>query len=311
VLNAPDRVKPETILSVRAAIDALGYRANRHARNLRTQTSKVIGYCLPALTATGNSVLDTFLHTLVESAEGFGYHTLLITAQDREQEIRTYEHLAATSAVDGIVFAQTTDADPRPAALRQMRLPFVSFGRTWGDLDHSWVDVDGAAGTRKATEHLLARGHQRFAWIAHEPHSVGTHERERGVIEAVQRAGFSNDAVHIIHAGPQDSGLGALRGALDSPDRPTAFIAGSDLQAITVLAELESRGLTPGRDAAVVGFDDSPVSAFAGGGLSSVRQPIATVTSELVRLLNDQFRDPGCAPEHILLEPELVLRRTA
>jgi DNA-binding LacI/PurR family transcriptional regulator len=310
VINAPERVKPETIETVREAIDALGYRANRHARNLRTQTSKVIGYCLPPLTANGNSILDTFLHTLVESAEACGYHTLLVTAKDRHSEIEMYRSMTAQSTIDGIVFAQTIANDPRPAALRKMGLPFVSFGRTWGPTDHSWVDVDGAAGTRIATEHLLQLGHRRFAWVAHEPTSIGTTERRRGVHDAVAAAGLSPDAVVEVEVSTTGSTAEQIAALFQRPHPPTGFIAGNDLQAITVLSAAETAGLLAGSDLAVIGFDDSPVASFAGGGLTSIRQPIGRVTSELVRLLNAQFNDPDCIPEGVLLRPELVVRQT-
>ena len=311
VINAPHRVKPETIVQVKAVIDSLGYRVNRSARNLRTQQSRVIGYCLPPINATGNSVLDAFLHALVEASRDRGYHLLLVTAPDKKSEMNAYWELAAQSAIDGIVFAQTDYDDPRPSALLDARVPFVSFGRTWGKIEHSWVDVDGAAGTRQATEHLIRLGHRHFAWIGHSTRSVGNVERERGVIDALDAAGLApSNHLHLIdvdgHASVQDQ----LSEVLDGHNAPSGIVAVNDVHAVTALAELERRGLTPGRDAGVVGFDDSPVASVAGGGLTSVRQPLADVASELVRALAAQFDDPSGDPSGVLLTPQLIIRRT-
>jgi DNA-binding LacI/PurR family transcriptional regulator len=312
VLNAPERVRPDTIQTVQLAIDSLGYRANRHARNLRTRSSRVIGYCLPPLSAMGNSVLDAFLHTLAESAEASGYHLLLVTAESTNHEVDTYRNLAAQSAVDGVVIAQTEYNDPRPQQLIDRKIPFVSFGRTWGNTEHSWVDVDGSVGTRLAVEHLLAQGHRRFAWLGHKPNSVANDERERGVRDALADAALPDTTLHVVNSlGSDDEARGRIRDLLDSENAPTAYVSMSDLHALTVLTELEARNLAPGRDAAVIGFDDSPVAAFAGGGLSSIRQPIQHVARELIRLLTTQFSDPSRAPEGVLLQPELVIRRTS
>jgi len=50
--------------------------------------------------------------------------------------------------------------------LLERELPFVTFGRPWGAEDtHPWVDVDGAAGTRLATDHLVRQGHRRIAFV--------------------------------------------------------------------------------------------------------------------------------------------------
>ncbi len=311
VLNAPERVRPDTIAAVKVAIDSLGYRANRHARNLRKRSSRVIGYCLPPLSAMGNSVLDAFLHTLAETAETHGYHLLLVTASSKVDEIETYSELAAQSAIDGLVIAQTEYNDPRPSELRKRNIPFVSFGRTWGETDHSWVDVDGRAGTRMAVSHLLAQGHRHFAWLGHNPGSASNDERERGVREAMHSAGFNAEALRLVDAsGNDEEAHKRIRQLIDRPDAPTAYVAMSDLQAISVLRELDQRGLVPGRDVAVIGFDDSPVAPFVGGGLTSIRQPVAEAARELIRLLTMRFTNPLSATEGVLLQPELIVRRT-
>lgn len=311
VLNAPERVRPDTIERVRRSVDFLGYRANRNARNLRTRTSRVIGYRIPPLDARGNYVLDSFLHAMTEAVEELGYHVLLFTSDSREREIATYWELNAQSAVDGVVLAQTDHDDARPAPLLTASVPFVSFGRTWGPLEHSWVDVDGHVGTAKAVEHLLSKGHRKFAWLGANPGTVGNDERERGVRETLTAAGLGASLTVLnLRDDPivdrRDLGL-----LLDSSNAPTAFVSSSDLQALTVLAEFESRSLIPGTDADVIGFDDTPVAAYAGGGLTSVRQPIIQVSKELARLLARQFADSTSEPEGVLLKPELVVRRTA
>lgn len=311
VLNTPQRVRPDTIERVRSAIDLLGYRVNHHARNLRTGTSRVIAYPIPQLNGRLNAVMDTFLHEMTEALESKGYRVLLFTSASAASEISTYGELAAQSAIDGVVFAGTERNDPRPKPLIDRRIPFVSFGRTWGSETHSWVDVDGRAGTRKAIEHLLRTGHRRFVWLASGVPSVVGDERFAGVHETLAAAGVPASDLHVLHLTDDAAAdRAALSRVLDQPNPPTGFVAMSDLQALTVLTELDSRSIVAGRDAAVIGFDDSPIAAYAGGGLTTIRQPISTVTRELARLLTQQINDPASSPEGVLLEPELIIRRT-
>ena len=111
VINTPARVRPKTIARVRASIDTLGYRVNRHARNLRTGSSNAIGYRIPPLAGRLNSVMDTFLHEFTEAVETLGYRVLLFTSPDTASEISTFQELAAQSAVDGVIFAGTERND--------------------------------------------------------------------------------------------------------------------------------------------------------------------------------------------------------
>jgi DNA-binding LacI/PurR family transcriptional regulator len=311
VINAPARVRPDTINRVRASIDLLGYRVNRHARNLRTGSSNAIGYRIPPLAGRLNSVMDTFLHEFTEAVEALGYRVLLFTSPDTATEIATFQELAAQSAVDGVIFAGTERGDLRPEPLIKAHIPFVSFGRTWGEHQHSWVDVDGRAGTRKAIEHLLANGHRRFAWLGTDHDSVVGEERTSGVINTLRAAGIPESDLHLLTLSDDAAAdRNALSNVLDLSNAPTAFVAMSDVQAISVLSELDSRSIVAGRDAAVIGFDDSPIATYAGGGLTTIRQPITFVARELARLLAQQLSDPSSANEGILLEPELVIRQT-
>ncbi len=311
VMNAPRRVKLETRKNVRAAIEELGYRANRHARNLRTRSSRVIAYCLPPANLVGTPVMDAFLHTLVETGYQNGYNTLLTVADTRTDEIDRYAEMAATSTADGVIFAFTSPDDPRPAALRELGLPFASFGRTNDPVGHGWVDVDGAAGTRLATAHLIGKGHRRFVSVGHNPDAFGTRERRRGVAEAMSLAGLRPEDLRTIDLVEDDEPVTEqVRSLLNEPDPPTAFVTGSDWQAAAVIAALEACRKVPGKDIAVTGFDDLPLAAHLGGGLTTLRQPLEAAAGELVRQLTRQFLNPSAPYEQALLEPTLIVRNT-
>src|SRR5690606_39334240 len=95
-----------------------------------------------------------------------------------------------------------------------------------------------------------------------------------------------------------------------TPDPPTAVVCVSDLCAYGVLRALGERGLRPGHDVAVVGFDDTPAAALPGIELTSVAQPVEQVGQAVVRLLLAQLGvlDPPDLSDHLLLRPTLTVR---
>lgn len=300
VLNAPDRVQPETAARVRAAIEAQHYVPSVAARQLRTGRSGSFGYRLsPEGNGISGAVLDRFLHALTEHAQQQGYRVSLFTARDDTAETLAYADLLRTTDLDGFVLSGTAPGDPRTRWLADQGVPFVTFGRPWEDegTPHAWVDVDGAAGTRAATEHLLAAGHERIAFLGWPAGSGVGDDRRRGWREAAGE-----------HAGPEvecvdDVPAARATFAAVLPD-VTAVVCASD----TLALGAHGAALRAGTPLDVVGFDDTPVAAALG--LSSVAQPLPDAAAAVVRILNDQIDgDPREHPEQVLLPPRLVVRR--
>ncbi len=163
VLNTPEIVKPETKLRVETAIQTLGYTPHASARRLRSRTSSTIGIRLdPISNGISGSILDRYLHALTERAAERGMRIMLFTADDLDDEIDQFRRLRDGADVDAFVVTSTQFQDPRIHWLIEQKVPFVSFGRPWGDrMDdpgHLWVDVDGYSGTYDATAHLISRG---------------------------------------------------------------------------------------------------------------------------------------------------------
>jgi len=311
-VNNPDLLRADTLARVQEAIDELGYSPNRAARNLRTRSSHLIGLRIsPAQEGTANATMDRFVHSLVETSGAAGYHVLLF-AGAHEDPIEGYDDLLRSTAVDAFVVTDTYLGNPQAAWLESRRAPFVAFGRPWDNpaATHRWVDVDGAAGAELATTHLLGRGHRRIAWIGWRKDSFIGEDRRAGWTRALRSRDLPTTGLASRVEDTVASGREASAVLLDEA-QPTAFVCASDTLAMGVLHTLADRGLAPGRDIAVVGFDDSQVAQVVPPGLTSVRQPLEDVAVEIVKALEDILNHPGSASRDgtgVLLTPTLALR---
>lgn len=312
VINTPGIVRASTRERVEAAIAQLGYRPHMAARRLRTRRSSTIGIHLdPYAGGIAGVVLDRFVHALTESASERGMRIQLYAARTPADEIARMGELTEGGEVDAFVITGTFHGDPRARWLVDRGVPFVAFGRPWGDDDvsqpaHLWVDVDGAAGTRAATEHLLRVAGRRIAFLGWPAGSGTGDDRERGWREAMAAAGATGERLWC-----EDS-VGEARAAtaaLIAADGVDGIVCASDSLAIGAhLAAAEAgRGDLP-----VIGFDNTPAAEAIG--ISSVEQLPEQVAAGVIELLMGPTgsvvapRAAAAGEAHVLVEPRLVVR---
>ncbi|MFJ2163523.1 LacI family DNA-binding transcriptional regulator [Streptomyces sp. NPDC087856] len=309
-INSPAMLRPETLERVSRVIEEMGYRPSRAAQTLRTRSSRLIGYGVQPGPAS-SPVLDRFLHALSQAADEAGYRILLFAAPPGLPSLDGYEELLDQHEVDGFVLSGTEHGDPRQAWLAKRDVPFVGFGRMWsGRQIGDWVDVDGASGTDAAVEHLVSLGHRRIAFLGWERgSSAAGDDRAEGWLRAMRRHGLPTRGRRAQSVNEIDAARTAVRPLLDGG--ATAVIAASDMLALGCYQTLRERGAAPGRDVAVVGFDDSPTAGLLFPALTSVAQPLEEVGRECVRLLLARIGTPDAAPERLLLAPSLVVRDSA
>lgn len=327
-INNPALLRDDTLSRVQTAIAELGYLPNRAARNLRTGQTRLVGLRYTAAPEqSANTAMDRFVHALVAAAREQDYHVMLVADAPDEtgapDPIKGYDDLLRSTAVDAFVVTETHLERPQTAWLTERRAPFVAFGRPWNEPDaaHSWVDVDGAAGVRAATEHLIDRGHRKIAWLGFGEHNRVSIDRRSGWQRAMFAAGLSTEGLASCAVDTLPAGIAAARAllpdSLDAPDAfdaPDAVVCASDTLALAVMHVLAERGLRPGYDVSVVGFDDSTAAQVVPPGLSSVRAPLEEVAQEVVRALQRVLGpQPGGAvePTGVLLTPELVVRSSS
>jgi DNA-binding LacI/PurR family transcriptional regulator len=314
VINAPHRVRDDTRERVQAAISELGYRPLSSAQGLRTGRSQLIALGFRTVGGEPSQILDAFLHALTAQTQERGYRVVLATSDDDTSEIEAYDDLIGRYDVDALILTGTHVGDPRIPWLADRGVPFVTFGRQWrAGATHAWVDVDGASGVRDATDHLIEAGHERVAFLGWPDGSGVGEDRRSGWEQSCRTNGLATRG--LLRKVPESMGEARVATAslLDGPRPPSAIVCVSDVVALGAWIELTARGCEPGRDLAIVGFDDSPTAPVIG--LSSVAQPLDAAARAcldcLQAMLGEDGGDRDAPPRQILLTPRLVIRRSS
>ncbi|MFC5858724.1 LacI family DNA-binding transcriptional regulator [Agromyces flavus] len=138
---------------------------------------------------------------------------------------------------------------------------------------------------------------------------VGSHARLDGYRSAMHLAGLPvPEGWARFEELDAEAGERVALELLRSSHRPTAILAGGDLQALGVLNAARAAGLRIPEDLSLVGYDDQPVSTSSSPRLTTVHQPLRELGVAATRLalrLDDQ-RD--VEPTRLDLAATLILR---
>jgi len=298
-------------LILKTAAD-MGYHPNITARRLQKQCTDTIGFIIPT---HGPRFADPFFSELLagigNSAAEHELDLLVSTRAPGAEELKVYERMVRERRVDGLLVVRTRRQDQRIAYLVEHEFPFVAFGRSDLEVDFPYLDVDGEAGMRQLTQHLIDLGHRRIAYISAPLNLMFSSHRMKGYKKALAASGITFDA-SLVTVGEltERSGYAVGRDFLTQDERPTAVIACNDLMALGAISAAQGLGLTVGRDVAVAGFDDIPLAEHALPSLTTVHQPIYEIGQRVCEMLIHLLLEGSLEERHVILKPQLIIRES-
>jgi len=313
VVNGSSRVSPEAHAAVTKAISALGYVPNRAARSLVTRRTDTLVLIVHERTDTvfEDPFFANVLRGVNAALSTTDLQLVLLHARGDQQRERALRYVS-NGHVDGALLISLHGADPMPTAIMAAGIPMVAMGRPLAGRHADYVDADNAGGGQEAVQHLVAAGRRCLATVAGPLDMSPGIDRLRGYVDATRAANMAAAADRLVHGDfTEPAGYHAMKLLLEAtPDIDGVFVA-SDLMALGALRALRELGRRVPDDVAVVGFDDAPVALYANPPLTTVRQPVALLGQEMVRLLLHRLSEPGGDPKAIILPTELVVRASA
>ncbi|XEC95610.1 LacI family DNA-binding transcriptional regulator [Paenibacillus tarimensis] len=280
VLNGIGPVREETRAKVLEAAKALNYVPNALAQRFARKKSGNIGVIIPFVPKVhlfSAYYFSEILSGIGERAKEAGYDLLLIFLSPYEQ--RNYTLLFRTQKIDACIMLGTQDTEEERSALRELEReghPFCLVNQRFEGESYPTVEADHVRGSHAATAHLLDIGCVRIAFLNGPLTYSNSADRYEGYRTALEERGVPLDPSLVFtgnYSRKSGASLAPEIAALIRDGRIDGVYAGNDRMAIGLLQGLRELGIEPGRDVALVGYDDSEGAKFTEPQLSSVSVP--------------------------------------
>jgi LacI family transcriptional regulator, repressor for deo operon, udp, cdd, tsx, nupC, and nupG len=307
VLNKHDSVRVPTRDRVLSAIAALNYRVDVSARLLRTSQTRLVLTLVPDLM---NPFYAEVVRGMGAVARQHDYELLVCETMESDARERAYVQMLTSRLYDGVVCMDPFTTQ-RLVSEQVQELPWVACSEFVPDDAVPHVSIDHQQAATDAVLYLLAKGHQRIAFINSDEKYIYAQQRRHGYELAMRHAQLAVPEAYVQTVGGVDFSLGELaaRRLLALAPRPSAVVAVSDTLAIGAMKAFKSGGLSVPQEMAVVGFDDVPIAALFEPSLTTIAQPRRALGERAMHLLLARFR--GERPPSETLPHTLIARNSA
>lgn len=255
-LNHPEKVRPETLKLVNAAIAKLGYAPNQSARLLAGGRNPTIGLVIPRL---DHGLSLQVAHGASVEAERAGYGLVLASAEGDAGRETAYARYFAGTQLSGILVQHIAQGgDPLPVQLGSIPIAYVNVR---SDAPGYFVATDNAAQGALVAEHAAMRGARRVAVIG-ALQTPQMRERLKGLSRTMEK--HPDISLDILDEGDGSSagdGYGLARSLIDrGASRPDFIVGLTDVLAAGAIAGAQACGLAVPGDIAISGCDGNPLA---------------------------------------------------
>src|SRR5918996_3900217 len=253
VMSGHPDVSPAMRGRVMEAVERLGYEPDLLAQSLRRQATRSVGFVVGDISNPLLAEIALGAETTLREA---GYSMLLTNSENDPALDAGHVRLLMQRRVDGLLLSLASEDHPATVStLAQLEAPVVLIDRDLPrEVRASAVLSDHRTGMRAAVRHLLDLGHRRIGLILGQPMRF-SRERRLGLEEAYRERALEPTYRTLEGELGSAHGRSATSRLLDSPEPPTAIVAGGNQILIGTLEELLARGLRVGADISLVSCD--------------------------------------------------------
>ena len=313
-INDPERVKEQTRNKVQAAVLQTGYSPNTLAQSFRRGKTHVIMVVLPSV---GDPFFTRVMSGIHSVASARGYSLLISETQFNTMTADEVGAMIVSRQADGIaLLASLSPFGTEILSARSHRtLPIVIGCETISPelAGFPGVHIDNTGAAREVTNHLLALGHTKIAFMNGQKESLLTVDREQGYRDAMQEANIPIEDGWVVEGKLTIEGaFEATLSLLNHPHRPTAIFCANDEMAMGCIHEIKSAGLRVPDDISVIGFDDIRYAQICDPPLTTVYQPAEEIGERVIRQLLDEIENGRNGSGNTEIVPhKLIIRQSA
>lgn len=291
-LKGSPEISIETTDFIKKKAQEMGYHPNIAARSLRTNRTYDIGVIFEDKTGAGfqHQYFATIISGIQKVAFQKGYEMTFVGG-DSTKNYDYYSHALARN-YDGLAILSCDFTSSGITGLVKSEIPTVSLDYFY-DLDHAAVMSDYTAGINELLEYVISMGHKKIAMIHGEKTWV-TDERIQAFNKVCKTHGIDVPAEYFAEGLYHDpvTSSAATEVFLSLPEPPTCIFYPDDYAALGGIRELTSRGLTPGKDISIVGYDGIALTSMMIPPLTTYEQNGETIGRVMAEALINKIENP-------------------
>ncbi len=288
------------------------YVPDSKAINLSKKKTMTIGLVLPSTSGPFYGEVIRGVEEVLAARKYFTLLTTLDSAKETSKARERYITILREKRTDGIIIFDPEADEETLKNVFKLKIPCVYMGRELSYDIFDTVLVDNFDGSSAMMEHLLKdHGYGRIAFITGPENSDDSTQRLKGYLYALKTNGMPVDK-ELVCTGDftMESGKKLFEKLVKL--KAEAVFAANDEMALGVIEEMKKHGMVPGKDMAVVGFDDAMWSKFIQPALTTVHQPMYSIGKLAAKIVLDRLdtTEGSRDPMKIILHTKLMIRNS-
>ena len=292
-LKGSPEISFETTEFIQKKAREMGYHPNIAARSLRTNRTYDIGVIFEDKTGAGfqHQYFATIISGIQKVAFSKGYEMTFVSG-DSTKNYDYYAHALARN-YDGVCLLSCDYTSSGIKSLVNSEIPTVSLDYFY-DIEHSAVMSDYSAGINELLEYVISMGHKKIAMIHGEKTWV-TEQRVEAFKKVCADHGITVPDEYFAEGLYHDpvTSSAATEVFLSLPEPPTCIFYPDDYAALGGIRELSGRGLKPGQDISIVGYDGIKLTSMMIPPLTTYEQNGEEIGRTMAEALLAKIENPA------------------
>jgi len=288
------------------------YSPNPNASRLASGKSNTVGFVLPLYGINSTNLNQTsffdFIAGMTNTIQSENVQFIMSFVNNYEEEKQAYEKLIFTQKVDKIILHNLKKNDPRISLLRKNNVKFVTWGRTQGLKNYSWVDLDNEGSVKLIMNYLIKKNHRNIAYINIVENYNFAFQRKQGYLNALIKHNIKfikNYYISVKTEEPMQSAQLIKKMLMKNPEI-TALICCTEYSGVGAIKACNELKMKIGENISIITFD-GPAVEFTNPSLTAVTHPRKELGSKAIEMLLDMDKK-DYENRNFLAKPEIIDR---
>lgn len=292
-------VSEKTKKAVLAKAQAMGYKKNLVASQLRSQLSNIIA--LVVVQKDWNWFTCRLANGVQDAASKLGYEVVVMSMGEHHNNCTL---LCEQMRFAGVIVASTEIGFTRE--YDSDAIPTVYINRL--DAEKNQVLPDDEYGIFCAMDYLAECGHSKIAYIDGPATSLHSQIRRQAYMDSMSKYGFTVEPEWVAAADWKlEKAYAVSLRMLSSQNRPTAILGADDNMCCGIYRAAHELRLRIGTDLSVVGYDNADSAIELTPGLTTFSFPLYEMGKEAIHMIDCLVRKEPFE-DRVRIRGELVKR---